>query len=104
MKISVLGTDYEVFYDLESENADGETNLISKEIHVRPTSRLLDADCTDEEREAWARHVMRHEIVHAWFKESGLHDYCYDETLVDWIAYQWPKMTKAFEAMGCDEG
>lgn len=103
MKISVLGTIYEIFFDYEGEDADGETNVFTKEIHVKPTEKLLDSDATDEERDAWSDHVMRHEIIHAYFMESGLLEYCYDETLVDWIATQWTKIARDFEVLGCYE-
>lgn len=45
--------------------------------------------------------VFRHEIVHAFFGESGLKDYMHDETLVDWIAAQLPKMVKVMAQAGC---
>ena len=47
---------------------------------------------------ALVKEIMRHEIVHAFMYESGLgdswehKDYGHDETLVDWIALQFPKM------------
>lgn len=95
LKINVLGTDYEIFYDLDSHEADGETNFFSKEIHVRPARKMLDEDATDFERLEWANHVVLHEIVHAFFYESGLRDYAYDETLVDWVATQFYKIRDA---------
>ena len=95
LRINILGTDYEIFYDLDSNEADGETNFFSKEIHVRPIEKLLDDDATDYERAEWANHVILHEIVHAFFYESGLRDYAYDETLVDWVASQFYKIRDA---------
>ena len=94
-KINVLGTDYEIFYVLDSNEADGETNFFSKEIHIRPLKSMLDEDATDCERAEWANHVVLHEIVHAFFYESGLRDYAYDETLVDWVASQFYKIRDA---------
>lgn len=41
--------------------------------------------------------TFRHEIVHAFFYESGLSneaDFAQNEMLIDWIALQFPKMLK----------
>ena len=41
--------------------------------------------------------TFRHEIIHAFFYESGLYnevDFARNEPLVDWIALQLPKMLK----------
>lgn len=52
------------------------------------------------------RNVLRHEIVHAFLFESGLgenwkHDtFGHDETMVDWIAMQGPKLYKAWKEAG----
>ena len=48
--------------------------------------------------------VLRHEIIHAFMHESGLGEnstYARDEELVDWIAFQFSKMLKAFEETNC---
>ena len=39
--------------------------------------------------------VIRHEVIHAFFAESGLSKYGDDEVLVDWIAKQMPKINEA---------
>lgn len=41
--------------------------------------------------------VLRHEIIHAYFFESGLLDYGTNEQLVDWIVLQFPKMLETFK-------
>ena len=50
---------------------------------------------------------LRHEIVHAFFEESGLSDnsstiegWARNEELVDWIAIQGPKIWKAWQEAG----
>jgi len=50
--------------------------------------------------EAYKRQVIRHEITHAFFEESGLEKYKGDELIVEWIAKQFPKMTKVFQQAG----
>lgn len=47
--------------------------------------------------EAYKRKVKRHEVIHAYFYESGLTDYAGNEQLVDWIAWQFPKMLETFK-------
>ncbi len=50
--------------------------------------------------EVYDKQTLRHEIIHAFFAESGLHsdsDYAENEELVDWIAIQFPKMLKVFQ-------
>ena len=44
--------------------------------------------------------VLRHEIVHAFFHESGCSEWTNDENLVEWIAIQVPKMAKAMKEAG----
>lgn len=54
------------------------------------------------------KQTLRHEIVHAFFNESGLMDssFTYDgpwaksEELVDWIALQGPKIYAAWQEAG----
>lgn len=53
--------------------------------------------------------VLRHEIIHAFLRESGLsgNSMQYDgawaqcEEMVDWIAIQFPKILKAFQDADC---
>jgi len=46
--------------------------------------------------------IFRHELVHAFFYESGLDtesDFARDEILVDFLAMQIPKLAKLFEKL-----
>lgn len=86
MKIKILGVDYDISF---ADNLDGgrcgATNFVNKTIKIlNDKSQTLDV-------------VLRHEIMHAMFYESGLLDYATDEVLVDYIAAQYPKMKKLFE-------
>lgn len=63
---------------------------------------------TLEHLEEYEKKVMRHEIVHAFLFESGLaecaaEDACgaHNEQMVDWIAWQGPKIMDAWEEAGC---
>lgn len=107
MKVNILGTDYEILKVNEKEypklsklEANGLCELFSKEI-------IIDSGmnpCNGKEFSnfiAFEQKVLRHEIIHAFFHESGLVDYTNDEDLVNWIALQFPKMLKAFQDTDC---
>jgi hypothetical protein len=102
-RVSILGTEYIILQDcnttenLNNKGLDGETNLYSKIISIHNMSNMLDVDSPNYEKEARYKETMRHEIIHAFFHESGLEDYCNDEVLVDWLAKQWNKMSIAFQ-------
>lgn len=99
MKVNILGTDYEVITQTEEENpklkeAYGLCEMYSKKIVL---SAIKEDVMNVDNIEAFKRKVVRHEIVHAFFAESGLRsnsDYAQNEELVDWIAIQLPKMVK----------
>ena len=99
MTVNILGTEYEVITQTEKENpklkeAYGLCEMYSKKIVLSDIKE--EPNCV-ENLEAYKRKVIRHEIVHAFFAESGLRsnsDYAQNEELVDWIAIQFPKMLK----------
>ena len=109
MKVDILGTEYtieerSVEEDALLANMDG---YCDKSIHLLVISKPSpDADLGDFEW--YKKKIMRHEIVHAFLYESGIGEsyqsakqYGHDETMVDWIAAQFPKMLKVFEEVGC---
>ena len=96
MKISILGTEYD--FDLMPHNedarlaeCDGYTDFFEKTIRV-DTDLTENAPMAIKDFPAYRRKVKRHEIVHAYFFESGLTEWANNECLVDWIAVQFPKM------------
>lgn len=111
--VSVLGTEYRIFYETKESNpkmegSKGYTELCAKEIHIDrswfegskddPNPELLLKDLYIE-----GIKVIRHELVHAFILESGLSECCTwaeNEELVDWIARQFPKMLDAFTKAG----
>ena len=107
MKINILGQDYEVIKQSKSENpklsdAYGYTEPYSKKIILDADMESLKDDDSAENLDIWAKKVFRHEIIHAFFLESGLNtncDYATNEELVDWIAIQFPKIAKVFEEL-----
>ena len=106
MGINILGTEYRITKKTAYEDAllernsgycDHTTkNIVVSELRPEPGSTV---DVLQEEKV-----VLRHEITHALLYESGLgenSDWGTDETLVDWIAMQFPKMAKAFKEAEC---
>lgn len=103
MKINILGQEYEVLLRSEEEynkldkaDADGLAELYSKQLIINKDS-LKEDDTTLDNLKEYINKVVRHEIVHAYFHESGLTDYCRDEQLVDWLAIQIPKIANTIK-------
>lgn len=100
--VNILGTEYTVNTNanLLKIGKDGMCKTYDKTIEVRTVEDMLgDADSA-EIKSYYHREVMRHEIIHAFFTESGLCEYCDNEQLIDWIAMQFPKMQKVFAELG----
>ena len=94
----MLGQEYEIlvmsedeYPKLRSANASGLAELYSKQLVLNKDSMKEDAETYNNLAE-YTDKVLRHEIVHAYFHESGLSNYCQDEVLVEWVAQQLPKM------------
>jgi len=116
MKINILGTEYGFCvkpYDSEpyfKENSvSGYCDGVLKQIVLCEPATLPDMENeTPEFCAAYQREVMRHEIVHAYFNESGLADsslqiniaWARNEEMVDWIALQGPKIYKTWQEAG----
>lgn len=109
-KINVLGTEYTISEKTEEQDqslkkCDGYCDKTSKEIVVIKVS----ADNSDLHKPKWyTDKVLRHEIVHAFLFESGMHECtnwkaegsCHNEQLVDWFAVQSPKIFKVYQELG----
>ncbi len=113
MKVSILGTDYQIIkrkYEEESYferySCDGYCDgalhqIVICDMKTHPNSKDESAEyCT-----ACEKGTLRHEIVHAFFNESGLQCCAFkvdspwvkNEELVDWIAIQGEKIYKAWQ-------
>lgn len=109
MKVNVLGTEYTITECIKADNpymtnCDGYCDKTSKTIAI---AKKPD-DCDLDDFEVYRKQVLRHEIIHAFLNESGMQEcfehanrFGHEETMVDWIAIQFPKMIKAFEEAGC---
>lgn len=101
MIISILGTDYTIIYCSPTEDkflldCDGYCDKSSKKIVITTENAELD-NFTEYQKKC-----LRHEIIHAFMFESGLGEnwehkkYGQEETVVDWIALQFPKILDVF--------
>lgn len=117
-ELSIMGEPYK-FRLLKEEDLDdrikglfvefrGVCNSLDKEIIVQDMNNELGKDgnlltmASTEEGQARCEEIImndtaRHEIVHAFLKESGLGNEFDEasEVMVDWIALQLPKIVKA---------
>lgn len=105
MTVNILGTKYSVHYKSPSEDkflreCDGYCDKSSKKIVVTTENLEL------EDFPAYQKKCLRHEITHAFFYESGLAEnwehknFGQEETVVDWIAIQFPKLLEIFMKVG----
>lgn len=107
-KVNILGTEYNIIFQSEEENpklknCDGLCEQYSKDIVVSDFSNTQNDIMCVENLEEYKKKVLRHEIIHAFFGESGLRsssEFAENEELVDWIAIQFPKIQKVFEELG----
>lgn len=103
MKIKILGSPWNIYYrspedDEGLERGDGYCDKTTKTIVV--TNKNGDLD----DFKNYQKKVARHEIIHAFLHESGLDcnwehatQYGHDETMIDWIAIQFPKLLQTFK-------
>jgi len=100
LEMNILGTEYTIERRNELEDpamvgARGYIDRTSKRIALGDFQRTQALDYDDVATEEAG--TIRHELIHAFFFESGLEEYGGDETLVQWIAMQLPKINKAIE-------
>jgi len=87
--VNILGTEYKIVFDMEgsilTDDIAARCDTCTKTIYLRPY----------EEEHTHRLTYLRHELIHAFFYESGLNAYYQDECLTDWIAIQFPKLARA---------
>lgn len=108
MEINVLGTKYSVYErtkaeDKELNNCDGYCDKTTKTIVIINEKDNINLG----NFEVYQKKILRHEIIHAFLFESGLHEnwehhgWGHDETFIDWFSVQFPKLLKAFKEVDC---
>ena len=104
-KVNVLGTEYTIKHMTDKEckklsicDASGIAELYSRELIIKSNIDDGDGRAFDNISE-FENKVTRHELIHAFFHESGMDKYGEDEDLVNLLAIQVPKMLKVFQEL-----
>ena len=100
--VNILGTEYKVFREeFGDDDCDGYCDYTSRTIKVRSDNVNGVGDFSN-----LMKKQLRHEIIHAFLAESGLQSnfehtrqFGHEETLVDWMAIQFPKIYEAFRSV-----
>lgn len=111
-KADVLGTQYKIEMHKISEDEHMKKNIFmgyclydEKLIVIADTSEKEYFHFDNEYAQTNFRDkILRHELVHAFLYESGLSECCEwtaNETIIDWIALQVPKMVEVFMKLEC---
>lgn len=113
MNVSVLGTEYAIEIKKYDDDADferlgcsGYCSSMTKQIVIcdMATYKGWERE-TKEVCDRQIKETLRHEIIHAFFNESGLSEnsnpvesaWARNEEMVDWFALQGPKIYKAWQ-------
>lgn len=103
-KISVLGTEYTIKFNKELVNKDYDG---MHHPYIRLIECVYEQTNNIEEDIIASKAILRHEIIHAFLFQSGLGNslrsekgWADNEEMVDWIALQYPKITKLFDEIG----
>lgn len=104
MTVDVLGTKYNItesnsVKDISLNNADGYCDYSTKQIVI---DTFQDSPGSLADLDKYKKQVVRHELIHAFLFESGLgaESWGTNEEIVDWIAFQFPKIAEAFAKVG----
>ena len=105
MKVNVLVTVYRIKYVPSLDGRGGETDFYTKEIRISEQEDVPAEFKTDNLKEM-QRHVLRHELIHAFLFESGMdqssaaHEaWAVNEEMIDWMAIQMPKIMAAYDSI-----
>lgn len=107
-RINILGTEYTI--QIKDKDADPFLNQCDGYCDKTTHKIVIAAEDDNNELgnyEVYQKKILRHEIIHAFLFESGLREnfkrdeYGHDETMVDWVAVQFPKMLAVFTEIGC---
>lgn len=111
--VNILGTEYKIEKHkvsedevLEKRNLAGYCDEEEKLIVYGDVSDDKYFDMSENGKMLYEKNVLRHEIMHAFFNESGLSDssnsvkaWAKNEEMIDWFAIQSPKIFKVFQEL-----
>lgn len=108
--VYILGTQYNIKLIPEADDPilkifEGYTDQTAKKIVVKLIEKKSDSV---QNLADYVKNIMRHELIHAFLFESGLGScaneidcWSQNEKMVDWFAYQSPKIFKLFQQLNC---
>ena len=108
--VYILGTQYNIKLISEADDPmlktlGGYTDHTAKKIVVKLIEKKSDSV---QNLSDYTKNIMRHEIIHAFLFESGLvacangiDCWSQNEEMIDWFAYQSPKIFKLFQQLNC---
>ena len=102
--VDVLGSKYKIIKSdmVQHPKLERAAGYCDFNIHtiVVDTFPNPDQDAT-EDMDTYKNKVLRHELVHAFLRESGLSTNSWgdNEEIVDWIAIQAPKLFEVFHKL-----
>lgn len=101
--VNILGTEYKIMLVPSLNDRGGETDFYTKTIKISELEGISESDLTENKQE-FQKHILRHELTHAFLFESGLdansngcEAWASNEEMVDWIAIQMPKIMAAYK-------
>lgn len=104
-QVNILGAIYRI--EQREEKNDPLLKDLGGYCEVYENLIVIRKDWTNPPKMAMLKEILRHEIVHAFFYESGLWDnsnssavWATNEEMTDWFAIQGPKIYKAWEEAG----
>lgn len=113
--VNILGTDYTIVRvkwekdeRFEKDKIDGYCdNVVKKIVYCDMRTKPNFGDMSDVYYKKLEDEIVRHEIIHAYFKESGLDcsashiegPWALNEEMVDWFAIQSPKILATFQKL-----
>ena len=108
--VYILGTQYNIKLISEADDPMLKTlgGYTDQTVHKIVVKLIEKQDSTAQNVADYAKNIMRHELIHAFLFESGLGACANDidcwsqnEEMVDWFAYQSPKIFKLFQQLNC---
>lgn len=108
-KINVLGTDIriEIREEKDDEKLKNCLGYFDSTMHLIAVKKVIPDALTYGDLDSLQKEVLRHEVMHAFFYESGLdgssgsvENWATNEEMVDWFAIQSPKIFRVFQELG----
>lgn len=102
--VNILGAEYKIIKSdvMQHPKLERAAGYCDFNVHTIVVDEFKhpDQDAT-EDMDAYKKKVLRHELIHAFLRESGLstNSWADDEEIVDWIAIQAPKIFEVFNKL-----